>query len=147
MKNSKLRIIVTGLIGQHPTLGGVAWDYLQYPLGLRLLGHDEYYFEDSGEWPYKLDGGPGGNDWIVAKDFDRNVGHLKSVWIGMEDRWAYRFALRSSWYGLSDSTREEIQQTADLLINVSGTDTSCLDSNSAADRARGNGARSIQDGT
>ena len=46
MKNSKLRIIVTGLIGQHPALGGVAWDYLQYPLGLSLLGHDVYYFED-----------------------------------------------------------------------------------------------------
>src|SRR5438552_2531264 len=39
----------------------------------------------------------------------------------MGDRWAYRFPLRSGWYGLSDSTREEIRQTADLLINVSGT--------------------------
>ena len=122
MKNSKLRIIVTGLIGQHPALGGVAWDYLQYPLGLRLLGHDVYYFEDSGEWPYKLDGGPSGSD-CVAKDCDRNVAHLKSVMtrIGMEDRWAYRFPLRSSWHGLSDSTREEVLRTADLLINVSGT--------------------------
>ena len=122
MKNSKLRIIVTGLIGQHPALGGVAWDYLQYPLGLRLLGHDVYYFEDSGEWPYTLDGGPSGSDW-VAKDCDRNVAHLKSVMtrIGMEDRWAYRFPLRSSWHGLSDSTREEVLRTADLLINVSGT--------------------------
>ena len=122
MKNSKLRIIVTGLIGQHPALGGVAWDYLQYPLGLRLLGHDVYYFEDSGEWPYTLYGGSSGSDW-VAKDCDRNVAHLKSVMtrIGLEDRWAYRFPLRSSWHGLSDTTREEVLRTTDLLINVSGT--------------------------
>jgi hypothetical protein len=40
---SALRIIVTGLIAQHPNLGGVAWDYLQYPLGLARLGHDVYY--------------------------------------------------------------------------------------------------------
>src|SRR5207253_6519990 len=85
-------------------------------------GHDVYYFEDSGEWPYRLDGGPSGKDW-VAKDCDRNVGHLKSVMtrIGLEDRWAYRFPLCSSWYGLGDSTRKQIQETADLLINVSGT--------------------------
>src|SRR6266699_951547 len=35
-----LRIIVTGLIAQHPVLGGVAWDYVQYPLGLHQLDHD-----------------------------------------------------------------------------------------------------------
>ena len=57
MRTPSLRIIVTGLIAQHPTLGGVAWDYLQYPLGLLRLGHDVYYFEDSGEWPYNLVGG------------------------------------------------------------------------------------------
>src|SRR6266540_4418532 len=57
MKPSRLRIIVTGLIAQHPLLGGVTWDYLQYVLGLARLGHDVYYFEDSGEWPYTPDGG------------------------------------------------------------------------------------------
>ena len=36
---SSLRIIVTGLIAQYP-LGGVAWDYFQYVLGLARLGHN-----------------------------------------------------------------------------------------------------------
>ena len=49
--NSPIRVVVTGLIGQHPLLGGVAWD----PLGLARLGQG--YLEDSGEWLYKLDGG------------------------------------------------------------------------------------------
>ena len=45
-------IVVTGLIAQHPSLGGVAWDYVQYAAVLKRLGHDVYYLEDSGEWPY-----------------------------------------------------------------------------------------------
>jgi glycosyltransferase involved in cell wall biosynthesis len=46
--SSSLRIIVTGLIAQHPMLGGVTWDYLQYAVGLARLGHAVYYLEDSG---------------------------------------------------------------------------------------------------
>ena len=60
ISTQRLRVIVTGLIAQHPSLGGVAWDYVQYAAGLRRLGHDVYYVEDSGEWPYTLDGGPSG---------------------------------------------------------------------------------------
>jgi len=117
-----LRIIVTGLIAQHPSLGGVAWDYLQYPLGLHQLGHDVYYFEDSGEWPYNLDGGPTGQDW-VARDPAANIQHLTRVMeqFGLGDRWAYRFPIKPRWYGLSHQKRREVLRTADLLINVSGT--------------------------
>src|SRR5204862_4665058 len=58
-----LRIIVTGLVAQHARLGGVAWDYLQYVLGLHRLGHDVFYLEDSGEWPYALT--PQAGDWAA----------------------------------------------------------------------------------
>lgn len=119
---SRLRIVVSGLIAQHPTLGGVAWDYLQYPLGLHRLGHDVYYIEDSGEWPYNLDGGPTGDDW-VARDCGPNVHHLAQTLarFGLGDRWGYRFPLESRWFGMSDERRNEVLRTADLLINVSGT--------------------------
>jgi hypothetical protein len=62
---SSRRIIVTGLIAQHPTLGGATWDYLQYVLGLARLGHDVYYLDDSGQWPYNPDGEPPGYDWVA----------------------------------------------------------------------------------
>lgn len=45
-KHQRLRIIVGGLVGQFP-LGGVAWDYFHYVLGLHELGHDVYYHEDT----------------------------------------------------------------------------------------------------
>jgi len=117
-----LRIIVTGLIAQHPALGGVAWDYVQYAAGLRLLGHDVYYVEDSGEWPYTLDGGPRGDEW-VAHDCSANVAHLACVMrrFGLEGRWAYRFPIEPRWFGMADATRDEVLRTADLLINVSGS--------------------------
>jgi hypothetical protein len=117
---SALRIVVTGLLAQHP-LGGVAWDYLQYPLGLALLGHDVWYLEDSGEWPYDVYG-PGGRGSAVD-DCSANVERLRSVMdrIGLTDRWMYRCPIGSTWFGLPDAQRDIVIGSADLLLNVSGT--------------------------
>jgi hypothetical protein len=51
LPQSRLRIIVTGYVGCVP-VGGVAWDYLQYVVGLARMGHDVYYHEDTFKWPY-----------------------------------------------------------------------------------------------
>ncbi len=120
--DSSLRIVVTGLIAQHPSLGGISWHYLQYLLGLRRLGHDIYYFEDSGQWPYNFDGGASGNDW-VSYDCSENVAYLNSLMrrFGLENRWSYRFPIRNQWYGLSDSERRDVVNRADMLLNVSGS--------------------------
>lgn len=120
--SSRLRVVVTGLIAQHPRLGGVAWDYVQYPAGLARLGHDVYYLEDSGEWPYRLDGGTDPESWI-ARDPTDNVRHLADVMgrAGLRDRWMYRFPAEGRWYGLSERRRAEVLSSADVLINVSGT--------------------------
>jgi glycosyltransferase involved in cell wall biosynthesis len=117
-----LRIVVTGLVAQHPQLGGMTWHYLQYVAGLARLGHDVYYVEDSGEVPYNQDGGASGHDW-VAKDWARNVAYLARTLAryGLEERWAYRYAPTSQWLGLPDARRADVLRSADLLINVSGT--------------------------
>jgi hypothetical protein len=117
-----LRIVVTGLIAQHPRLGGVAWDYVQYPAGLARLGHDVYYLEDSGEWPYRLDGDDDPASW-VARDPAPNVRHLADVMerFGLRDRWMYRFPVVGRWYGLTARRRAEVLGSADVLVNVSGT--------------------------
>jgi len=119
---TRLRVVVTGLVAQHPCLGGVAWDYVQYPAGLAQLGHDVYYLEDSGEWPYRLDGDDDPESWI-ARDPSENVRHLAAVMeaAGLRDRWMYRFPIDGRWYGLPARRREEVLSSADLLINVSGT--------------------------
>jgi hypothetical protein len=113
---SKLRIIVTGLIAQYP-LGGVTWDYFQYVLGLAHLGHEVYYLEDTGQWPYNpVDDG-------LAKDCAFNVEYLAALMsrFDLAEQWAYRFPWQSQWFGLSNAKRQEVIQSADLLINISGT--------------------------
>ena len=112
--NSSLRIIVAGLIAQYP-LGGVAWDYLQYVLGLARLGHDVYYLEDTGQWPFNpVEGG-------LAKDCTFNVEYLADIMsrYGLANKWAYRFPWQSQWFGLTGKERTEVIKSADLLLNVS----------------------------
>jgi hypothetical protein len=113
---SALRIIVTGLIAQYP-LGGVTWDYFQYVLGLARLGHEVYYIEDTGQWPYNPHEGG------VSKGCEFNVAYLAGIMAryGLAERWAYRFPWQSQWFGLSESRRQEVVRSADLLINISGT--------------------------
>jgi hypothetical protein len=114
--DSSLRIIVTGLIAQYP-LGGVAWDYVQYVSGLARLGHDVYYIEDTGQWPYNpMEGG-------VSKGCEFNVDYLRRLMarFGLSEKWAYCFPWQTQWFGLSEGKRREIVESADLLINVSGT--------------------------
>lgn len=119
---SSLRIIVTGLIAQHPLLGGITWHYLQYLLGLARLGHDVYYFEDSGEFPYNIDGAGSGTN-SIARDCTYNVGYLAKIMarFGFENRWAYHFPLKTEWFGLAEKQRQTVIHSADLLINISGT--------------------------
>jgi hypothetical protein len=119
MASAKLRVIVTGLIAQYP-LGGVAWDYLQFIIGLQQLGHDVYYFEDSGQWPYyPVEGG------IVKEDCTFNVEYLANLMgrFGLQRKWAYCFPWQTQWFGLEETERVNAINTADLLVNISG----CLD--------------------
>jgi hypothetical protein len=68
----KLRIIVGGFIGVMP-VGGVTWDYVQYPLGFSLLGHDVYYIEDTRLYPIYQKPGSKWDDCSSA------VAHLQQV--------------------------------------------------------------------
>lgn len=110
----KLRIVVGGFIGLYPT-GGAAWDYIQYPLGLKLLGYDVYYIEDTCMYPvYQMQG----KQW---NDASCCVQYLKEVMesVGMGDRWAYRDIASGACYGLSENTVYNIIISADVFINIS----------------------------
>ena len=100
MSTSSLRVVVTGLMAQYP-LGGMTWHYLQYVLGLRRLGHDVYYLEDTGDAVYSP--GAGGS---TIRDCTFNVEYLARVMarFGLAERWAYHFSAGSSWYGRNVSS-------------------------------------------
>lgn len=114
--SSSLRIVVTGMLAQYP-LGGLTWDFLNYVLGLKALGHDVWYVEDTGQWPYDP------TESGLGKGCDYNVAYLSSAMtrFGMGDRWAYRFDWAQQWFGMPDQQRDAAIASADLLLNVSGT--------------------------
>ena len=114
-----MRVIVTGLMAQHP-LGGLTWHYAQYVAGLARLGHDVYYIEDTGMWPYALDGGATGTDFIVDNGH-ANARYMSEVMprFGGGECWSYNCVIDNRWFGLSDAVRGEVIRTAELLISVS----------------------------
>jgi hypothetical protein len=114
---SGVRIAVTGLAATYP-LGGVFWDYLQYPLGLHRLGHDVLYIEDTGRWCYDPrretfveDGTPNAR-WLARK--------IAALEPELADRWFFRDATGSTfgrpWRDVVRFCRE-----TDLFLHVSAS--------------------------
>jgi len=110
----KLRIIVGGYIGLYPT-GGATWDYLQYPLGLKMLGHDVYYLEDTRQYPTFQTEGKAWNDASGCVSYLRGI--MESF--GMAERWSYRDIATNNYFGLSKQKVLGLCQTADVFINIS----------------------------
>ena len=110
----KLHIIVGGFIGVMP-VGGVTWDYIQYPLGFSLLGHNVYYIEDTRLYPIYQK--PGSN-W---DDCSASVEHLQKVMdhFGLKEKWAYRDEASGKCFGMTKEKIKEICKTADVFINIS----------------------------
>jgi hypothetical protein len=109
-----VRIVITGLLGQY-AFGGVTWDYIQYLLGFRDLGHDVWYLEDSGSWPYD----PVGQ--TISADCSYNVAYLRGMMdaFGFGDRWIYRNGADGKFHGAGEKAARDLIQNGDLLLNVS----------------------------
>jgi hypothetical protein len=112
-----LRIVTTGLAVTYP-LGGVFWDYIQYPLGLRQLGHEVLYLEDTGKWCYDpraqsfVEDGTANAAW-----FARQVAELDR---GLAERFSFRDVKGTvhgrSWYDVVRFCR-----SADLFLHISAS--------------------------
>ena len=109
-----MRIIITGLVGQYP-FGGVIWDYLQYLLGFRKLGHEVLYLEDSGAWPYDPVAG------TITADCSFALRSLKKIFADFDlaDSWVYRNGADGNFYGAGEKVAREWLRHGDLLVNVS----------------------------
>ncbi len=115
--SKKLRLIVLGAMGRTP-FAGMAWQALHYVEGLRRLGHDVYYIEDTWDWPYD----PEKN--TITNDSSYTVNYIARLmaWCGMRGRWAYRAVEQDSRiFGLSESEFARVFEEADALINVTAS--------------------------
>jgi hypothetical protein len=114
--SQKLRIIVGGLMGQFP-LGGVAWDYFHYLLGLAELGHEVYYHEDTWVWPF---------DPVQKSVTDRpdyTVKFFRDFFAAyapdLANQWHY-VLLHDRHLGMTADAFARIAESADIFLNVSG---------------------------
>ncbi len=115
-KPSKGIVLVFGILFWFP-LAGVTYQFLHFLLGLRRLGYDPYYIEDSGRWIYD----PALND--LSPDVTGNLSAVVPILEahGFRDRWAFRGNYPGGkCYGLSEERILCLYREADAFLNVTG---------------------------
>lgn len=115
-KPAKGIIIVFGILFWYP-LAGVTYQFLHFLLGLRRLGYDPFYIEDSGRWIYD----PKLND--LSPDATGNLNAVVPVLEahGFNDRWAFRGNYPDGkCYGLTEKKILQLYREADAFLNVTG---------------------------
>ena len=113
---TKGKIILFGILFWYP-LAGVTYQFLHYLIGLRRLGYDPYYIEDSGRWIYD----PRINEFSpdVSGNLDAVVPVLKAH--GFRDRWAFRGNYPDGkCYGMTEQEILQLYKDADAFLNVTG---------------------------
>jgi hypothetical protein len=111
------KIIVFGIAFWYP-LGGVAWQFLHYLLGLKRLGYDVYYVEDSDRDVYD----PAINDF--TPDAAANVAAVAPFFEahGFAERWCLRtHGPHGRCYGMSESQVAQLYRDAEAFLNVTGS--------------------------
>lgn len=113
----KLTIIVTGYAATYP-FGGATWDYLQYVLGFKRLGHRVYYLEDTGRWTWDV------TQNTFVDDARANVAYLARCLTDMDPELARHWVLRDAhghYYGMSQAQLARLCRETDVFINYSGS--------------------------
>jgi hypothetical protein len=108
-------VVLLHFAGQMP-LAGIAWQALNYLVGLEKLGYDAWYVEDHGANPYDPRIGS------VVMDCSYNLGYLRDAMErhGFAGRWAYWDAINDVYHGLPRERVRALYAEADGLINLCG---------------------------
>src|SRR5436853_1351091 len=109
-----MRVLFAGIIARYP-FGGVTWCSLMYLLGLRGLGHEVFYIEDTGECVYD----PIQNTVATDPSFGTAYIHDALEPFGLGDRWAF-VNYDGSYHGRSQPSVRAFAADADLFVNLSG---------------------------
>jgi hypothetical protein len=113
----KLRIVVTGLAATYP-FGGVFWDYFQYVLGFKKMGHEVLYLEDTGQWCYDP----------INRTFNENGEHnaailareIKKLDPDLSDKWFYKDSTGKN-FGKSWNDVVRFCKNADIFLHISAS--------------------------
>ena len=114
---SKLRILILGYIVRGP-LGGMAWHHFQYVYGLKQMGHEVLFLEDSDNFAccynpetYELSENPQYGLRFIQIFFSA---------FNMQKHWAYHDAHTGKWFGQTQQNVFDFCEMADIVLNISG---------------------------
>jgi hypothetical protein len=110
-----MNIVVAGVMGRYP-YGGVAWCSMMYLIGLRQLGHNVWYLEDTKECNFD----PIEN--TLSKDPRYALAFIRSCLepYELDGRWCYVNYLGTEYFGHTRDQWRQVCQECDLFINLSG---------------------------
>ena len=109
-----MKILCAGIIARYP-FGGVTWCSLMYLQGLRALGHDVFYVEDTGECIYD----PVLNTRSEDPSYGTRYIHDALDPFGLGDRWSF-VNFDGTYHGQSRDTVRAFCGDAALFVNLSG---------------------------
>jgi len=110
------RIIFAGYLVRYP-LGGYAWQMAHYLLGFRSLGHDVWFYEDTGELNCDFAYNPLTNEFAPAYEYGITATTNFFRKIGFEDRWVFFDIARGLKHGPGAHRMETLLREADLLVS------------------------------
>jgi hypothetical protein len=110
------RIIFAGYLVRYP-LGGYAWQMAHYLLGFRALGHDIWFYEDTGELNCDFAYNPLTNEF--ARSYEYGICAMADFFgkIGFGDRWVFFDVDRGFKYGPGANRVDTLLHESDLLVS------------------------------
>jgi len=117
MVTKRSLIILAGYLVRYP-LGGYAWQIAHYLLGLRTLGYEVWFYEDTGHYGTAYNPITG----TVNIDYDYGIKWTAKFLdcIGFGDHWVFVDTERGREYGPGAGRTAALLREADLLINLGG---------------------------
>ena len=113
--NRNLRIIFAGYLVRFP-IGGYAWQAAHYLLGLKSLGYDVWFYEDTAH--YSLAYNPITKEYGPSYDYGIKTAGEFLERVGFGDHWCFIDSQRAVRYGPGAKLAEDLLRGADLLINL-----------------------------
>ena len=111
------RIVLAGYLVRNP-LGGYAWQAAHYLLGLRALGHDAWFYEDTGHYAQAYN--PRTNEFGAAYAYGIAATADFLARLGLGERWVFVDTIHGEEHGPGAGRAAALVREADLLINLAG---------------------------